>query len=412
MYVPLLLVVGLWVFSYVAYESNVIIVYPESNSVLLGMFFLASVFAASSGYHLGLGKRVGASHFQNYRSYAIIGLVSYLALFLPVVYNYTGNNVSNILTLFLEPGTAYSNMQSQLKEGREGRAWLLVVKILVAPFVLFALPYFAYRFFKFRKDGFYFFLIVFAFFLMSVFRGTDKEVFDVFVWSIAVLIAVRPLFLFVPFRNLTNFKYITIFVLVLVVVFSLFSYKKSNRLGEVETRCYSGTDICYELDRSDATQFVTVMGYSYLTQGYYGLSRAFDADYDYSWGMGHSPSLQYLGAALFDMQFDDNLVSSLDDVGWVSRGQWSTGFVWLGNDIPLAVIPLFIFFAFFLLSWSYREFRETQEILALVVFVYGFYNLLYMPLNLQLPKTGDLYLGYLFLLLVFIFRKRRRVANC
>ncbi|RRQ20151.1 hypothetical protein D5687_10790 [Guyparkeria sp. SCN-R1] len=303
-------------------------------------------------------------------------------------------------------------MQSQLKEGREGRAWLLVVKILVAPFVLFALPYFAYRFFKFRKDGFYFFLIVFAFFLMSVFRGTDKEVFDVFVWSIAVLIAVRPLFLFVPFRNLTNFKYITIFVLVLVVVFSLFSYKKSNRLGEVETRCYSGTDICYELDRSDATQFVTVMGYSYLTQGYYGLSRAFDADYDYSWGMGHSPSLQYLGAALFDMQFDDNLVSSLDDVGWVSRGQWSTGFVWLGNDIPLAVIPLFIFFAFFLLSWSYREFRETQEILALVVFVYGFYNLLYMPLNLQLPKTGDLYLGYLFLLLVFIFRKRRRVANC
>ncbi|WP_280550645.1 hypothetical protein [Halomonas sp. 11-S5] len=400
---PLIVVGTFWCITFLVYFFDLVIEYPSKNDFLLLLFFFSSLISGVCGYLAAASIKIRMAKKVACRQYAIVGFLAYVGLFYPIVNVYTGNNLTDFFALLLSPLDAYQSMHEMVSGDRMERAWLIILKIILSPFILFSLPYFAMRYINENKDKKYFVILVFLYFAMSVFRGTDKEIFDTFIIVFSVFLACRPNMVFKLFYKVKYLKYFLIFILFVSLIVFEFYHKKSDRLGDVESRCFSSTDICYEVDSGDPINFVTSLLSSYLTQGYYGLASSFDGDFNSSWGLGHSKSLEYLGS-LAGISKSENLVRQLDSLGWSSKGHWSSGFVWMANDVPYAIIPIIIFFIFFWMGYSFIAFYKHGDVFSLVVFSYFFHILIYMPANLQLAQTGDLYIGFIFIFAIYLLR--------
>lgn len=402
-YQPVFIPLAFWLVTYLAYESRIFIDYPDRNSGLLFIFFMANLTAGLVGYIAASLLKISYFSKSSYRRQALFGFYFYALLFYPAVKIYTGNNILDFFALLASPLEAYSNMQEQLTQDRMDRIWLIISKIIASPFILIALPYFFMRVIVYGKDKTHLAIMVLLYFAMSVFRGTDKQLFDVFIIFFTTFLAVKPRFIYKVFSTKKNISQFLCLVFFLIFIIGAFSLKKEDRLQSVEQRCLISQNVCYELKKDNNILFAGTLLYTYLTQGYYGLSVSFDAEFNSSYGFGHSSSLEYLGS-LLGLSFEKNVVDQLDELGWAAKGRWSTGFVSIANDIPFYFIPFVSFFLFFFMSISYKIYRESKDVLALTIFVYFMYTLIYMPANLQIAQSGDLYLGFLLLTLLFLLK--------
>jgi hypothetical protein len=403
LYQPAVIVLAFWLATYTTYIIGLFVDFPKKNLVELSVFLLANALAGLLGCIVALLTKVKYFPKDSYRKKALLGLFLYSLLFYPLVKVYTGNDILDFFNLLTSPLDAYNSMHNKVSEDRMDRAWVIIAKVFISPFLLISLPYFIMRVITYNKDKRYLFVLVLLYFSMSVMRGTDKELFDIFLIFLGSFLAIRPKFLIGLFSKKSNLKMFFLIMTIFSLVLASFSFKKEERLVALESRCFASTEICYDLNKNNNIDFAATLLSVYLTQGYYGLSLSFDADFNSLYGFGHSPSLLYIGQK-FGMDISDSVVSQLDELGWASKGHWSTGFVSMANDVPFGVIPLIIFLVFFFMTLAYKIYLKEKDVLALTVFVYLFYTLIYMPANLQIAKSGDVYLGFLFLFFSFMVK--------
>lgn len=404
-YGPIKIIVAFWLFTFVIYIFDFLVEYPGKNDFLVSFFVLLCVATLSFGYCLGVsiaGRRLSRKYDDKI---GCLGIFLYVVTFYPTVVAYTGGDLSGFFELFLSPSEAYKMMADKVSSGRSERAELIILKLMVSPLVISAIPYFSLKYFTGEGSGWWVVLLVFLYFSMSVFRGTDKETFDVFILIFSVFLVARPDVLGMSWVNKKLFLYLSVFAFSFFLVFSNFSYRKADRLEDVDVFCFKDTLICNDIsEREGFIEFGGFMLVRYLGQGYHGLALAFDGDFSSGYGFGHSRSLQYIGVEFLGSDYQDNMVSQLDELGWASRGLWSTGFVWLANDVPLYVVPLVVCFIGFLLGASWKLACYGKDLHSTIVFSFLFFSLIYMPGNLQLAQSGDLYIGFVFWLILYIIK--------
>lgn len=402
-YVPLYIVVGFWSVTLLLYCSNLFIQYPDGGKILVfGYVFLSAVLLIA-GYFFGLRLRFRVIDIKNPERVAGLGFLFYLILFVPTVYSYTGNSIFSFFDLLFSPSDAYKSMVDTVTGSRDERGSLILVKTLLSPFVISVIPYFSYTWFKYRKNGRYLIAVIFLYFSMSVYRGTDKEGFDVLILVFSALLMASPSVFSFLSKDRKKIFYIFFVLMALLMLVYNFSYRKGERLSGVNEVCFKGTAICNAIDpEQGGGEFGAFMLSRYLTQGYHGLSLAFGAEYNSGYGFGHSRPLQYLSSKVFGDVDRNMVVSQLDSLGWASKGLWSTGFVWLANDVPLLMVPFVIMFFGFIMAMAWKMAVTRENFPAIIVFSFMFFSLVYMPGNLQLAQSGDLYVGYLFWLSFFL----------
>lgn len=401
--IPLYIVVGFWGATLFLYCSNIFIQYPGGGKLIVFGYVLFCAVLLIAGYFLGLKIRFKTVDIKNTNRVAVLGFLFYLILFVPTVYSYTGNNIFSFFDLLLSPSDAYKSMVDTVTDSRDERGALILVKTLLSPFVITVIPYFSYTWFKYKENGRYLVAVIFLYFSMSVYRGTDKEGFDVLILVFSALLMANPsMFTFLSKDKKKALYFVFIFVVLLVLVYN-FSYRKGERLSGVNEVCFKGTAICNAIDpEQGGAAFGAFMLSRYLTQGYHGLSIAFEADFNSGYGFGHSRPLQYLSSKVFGGVDRNMVVSQLDSLGWASKGLWSTGFVWLANDVPLLLVPFVILFFGLIMALAWKMAITRENFPAIIVFSFMFFSLIYMPGNLQLAQSGDLYVGYLFWLSFFL----------
>jgi len=405
---PLLIILCFWGFTYGLYISDIVLKYPERNDFLLFLYVTVCSASLVFGYLFGIAVKVKPADPINSKTIAFVGFFSIIVLFVPIVYVYTGSGLGQFFELLTSPAAAYNSMQEAVSEGREQRLPIILSKIVLSPFIVAALPYFAFQFFRYKRHKYLLLSLIFLSISMSVFRGTDKEIFDAFIILFAVFISAKPNIFRMRFFNIKFMRSIVLLSLSIVLVLSVFSFRKSERLEAATTLCFKGTEICNSVDPiGDPVGFGGYMLVRYLTQGYYGLAVAFDAEFESGFGMGHSRPLQFLGGKVFGLDFSGNVVGQLDSLGWASKGLWSSGFVWLANDVPISFVPVLILMVAFLVGRAWKQVISDESFVSLIIFVYLFFTLVYMPANLQLAQSGDLYLGFLFWLIYSIVRPSR-----
>ncbi|MGZ5441411.1 MAG: hypothetical protein ACXW5U_03925 [Thermoanaerobaculia bacterium] len=340
---PLLPIFAFYIVTYTIYQGNIFVLYPPRNDLLLSFYLAGCMAAILFGYFLGtLGPRWNGIYLRM-RPVANIGLLAVIVLFIPAVKAYTGQGLQDISRLFLDPAAAHSQMVEVVAGSRDERLWLLLVKSLASPFTVVVVPFFAYRCFHLGKDRWRFITALLLMVLFSVFRGTDKELFDAFILSAGaytVAVARDQKRLLSP-RVL---KWAAASAVLLVLLIALFGFRKVDRIGPAAYRCLADTDVCHPLafgGEITNTSVTVVMLANYLTQGYHGLASALDGEFHTGWGVGHSRPLRYLAGRL-GLWTDGMLTDQLDRLGWATKALWSSGLTWIANDVGFFGVPLIL----------------------------------------------------------------------
>lgn len=402
----MLIVVSFQVFTSILFFSDFIIEYPNRNDFLLLLLLSSILVFFMGGYAVGIRMPIPVRRPINVNVLAHIGLISMAALLIPSIHAYTGSEITDFMSRATNPGEAHSEMIRVASQPREERIVLLAAKTLVSPFTVTVIPFFAYQVFQRRRHLSRYLIAIGLLVVFSVFRGTDKELIDIVILSVAASLAPLSLNLRKVFTARV-FRLTVALALMFSITIAAFGFRKTDRVGEVAERCFTKTSICYSFEvmgRSGVGARTLVFLWSYLTQGYYGLSVALDAEFRPGYGLGHSRPLTYL-ASRMGVGPMEVTTDQLDSLGWSSKGAWSTGIAWIGNDVPFFLIPIVFGMIGILSGVAWIVTLRYGDGLALVIFCYLFYTMIYMPANLQLAQIGDAYLGVLSLSAVFIAQR-------
>lgn len=153
--------------------------------------------------------------------------------------------------------------------------------------------------------------------------------------------------------------------------------------------------------------FPLIMFTSYLSQGYFGLSLAFEQDFTWTAFAGSSYSIsvilnQFFGAPFWVEQSYPYLVG--ETTGW-DQSKWHTVFAWLASDLTFPGVIVFMGFVGYLYGRTWSEIVRFRNPFSLMVFAMLNIGLAYAPANNQLMHTpGGLATTFGTLILYVLFR--------
>lgn len=330
-----------------------------------------------------------------------IGILLTIVLLIPNLYLYTGKGVEDVFDAAVDQGEAWKQTQSAIVERSGSRTWFALLRGLSAPFTLSVIPIFVLRWpvlgYGWRILGIVALLSILTF---SIARGTDKETielalligFGLFAYS---LIRKKSAHLF-SWRAITSSM---VMVCIALIAFSLFSERKSQRLGDAWVFCQPITSACADTSHPtlywvpEDSQFAVSLVANYLGQGFYGLSLALEETFDSTFGIGHSSFVmsqieRYSSSPDF---LDRSFIYKIDERGWPRKTSWSSAYTWIANDLSFIGTVIAMFLWGFLLSVAWRDFMREENYSAYLVCVCYVITLFYIPMNFQITQTIDYY---------------------
>lgn len=402
-----------WVFVLLAYSLNLFSIYPEQpNHTQLIYFILVQSFGLVLVSYLRMPKGVGVIVKHTHARLYFVGSLLVSVAVLPLsVSAYTGANLSDLPALMFNPQDAYFNLQNTVSDNRSERAGLLLVKFITS-WLLVALIPLALLLYTNKKIGSTLLILaILVPLIMSVFRGTDKEIVDIAIFLVGVSLLGRinaptPFALRAYFLKIIFSKWTLLLVPLTLISFIVFWFRKSSRLGGVVEHCIQNTDAC--ISNQSAISFPFAMLYRYVTHGMNGLAVSFDAISNPCPLVGSSRTVEYL-AQFLDIYCDNKITDQLTQLGWTSRGAWSTGFVELANNFGHNFVIIQIFIFAIILKYSGNIYKEEGCYLSGVVFLLNFHILFYMIANLNIFQSGESFAGYVILNFWFVVMQFKRI---
>jgi len=159
--------------------------------------------------------------------------------------------------------------------------------------------------------------------------------------------------------------------------------------------------------------FPLIMFSGYLSQGYYGLSLAFEQQFTWTAFAGSSYSIsvilnQFFGAPFLVEQSYPYLVGAT--TGW-DQDKWHTVFAWLASDLTFPGVVVFMGFVGFLYGRAWIEVLRFGNPFSLLVFAMLSIGFAYAPANNQLMHSpGSLAMTFGALILYLLFHANFNAA--
>jgi hypothetical protein len=343
-------------------------------------------------------------------------------VFLYSIYIYTGNIPWNFSAyLFNDSSENYINyyLNSFSSGDRGSRLLFIVFKIVLQPFIIIKILETLYHW---KQLGlipkFSLFFVLGSWVLLSIARGTDKEIGDIFIlffvfWG-AKLTENTISFLNKKylFGNIVRFG-VSSLVLVTIVLGAaqVFTQRKFDRLQSTKV-CITQISICSQLELGDDAfsenlEFGISIASSYVTQGYYGLSRALQEPFESTFGLSHSLfffdlAKSFVGQDLLDRSY----LVKIGKYNWDYLINWSTAYTSIASDISFPLTPVLMFCIGFLFAFVWIGFLQTRDIYTLALFYHFMVFFLFLPANTQVTNTPESYFSLIFLMIVWLRKWR------
>lgn len=435
--------------------------WPVPDWSLTTAYLLAALALIAGGFAAGIMTPPVAAPMPWARYAVLAGAIGSILLLFPSAYVYTHSAPWDFFSLLGDQRLAYEKMQQTLREPEPLRFVVATARMLLGP-VTFVLPALAIltwgslgsRLKVLAAIG------IFAACSFSIFRGTDKEIFDLLILqaaAVAVVLCRR-----VVTSGFPSLQRLVMFGLVaaLTAFFAAGSFveRKAQRLGfdaadVVEEQaeaaaaveggaggtaevppasakaapvppaspkaapnlfCMSG-DVCAKASSqagvaSEAEvgrQFALSMATAYATQGYYGLSLALEKPTLSMYGFGHSNILTRVYVALTgDVDFPDRaLTYRIGEEGWDQRYQWASAYTWLANDFGVYGAALVIGLIALIWASAWKDAVLAGNQAGGVVFCLLALFFVYLPAGNQIMQIGDGYAALIAWVLIWLAYK-------
>lgn len=337
----------------------------------------------------------------------VAGAIATVILLFPLSRVYTGNWPWQVFEAAAQQGDAYRSLQDQLQETAGQRGWLVVLRAVCAPLTYAVLPLgiVAWGRLNWFQRGCVI-AAVMATMILSFMRGTDREFADMFIIGSSALLVGLGRFAngrldIIPIVK-RYWLPALMAVLFIFVASTLFTERKSARLGGFETRgyvCANESRICANLDEPMISwmplqqRFGISIFVLSSASGYYGLALAMEKDFKSSYGLGHSPAT----LAVYELATGDQSIyrrtytyrNGFD--GWSDANYWSTLITWIANDVGFVGAVFVLGLLGFACGKLWTEAAINRSDSAAVLFTITMMMLFYLPANNQFFGSYDGY---------------------
>ncbi|WP_159600682.1 hypothetical protein [Agromyces humi] len=405
---PITLALSWWAFAYLLWLVGWPIRYPTTNALQVTLLVVACGAAAVLGFSAvrwARGQAVSPTVTSAIRDDrlplpVVIGVVGALALVPVTVSTYSGFGLAELGDALSDQAAAFDQASQRILEGSASRSGLLLLQAALAPFTLSAIPYLALAWFERRRHGLVLLLALAPPIVISIAVGRDQQLG----WSM-VLVGASWVLSRVRRRMPLRVGGVIALALAAAIAMTIFVSRKFARFAGAII-CPPGAETCLGGSAnggSDVESGLAVLS-SYASQGFEGLGRALNAQWQFGGGLSHAPALQAQISALFGWPLPTTVSSQLNELGWSDSWYWSTGMTGIANDVPWVLIPLVFLVQGALLAATWRRALLAPDWLTVAVFTYTWLGLLFTPQNLQLTVSGPSYVGYLVLVTCYLIR--------
>lgn len=261
-----------------------------------------------------------------------------------------------------------------------------------------------------QKSLFIFFLCVEVFFWMG--RGTNFGII-----SLVTTLAFASIFKF-QFEKLNFKKAIRLYSIILLLLIGsiyIFTYNMNNRRNNVKLDFQSfnlglskvnESDNIFKIIPSDLHVTYLYM-VSYLTQGYYHTSLAFDLPFKSTYMLGNNPAIISLGDALNLDLWKDTYMYRLKDFGVDPLISWHSAYTWYASDVSFLGVPFIMFFLGYFLGFSWSLSLNKNDFLSKLVFIILANMLLYLFANNT--YLASVFYSFMFILPLWFFTRVKRI---
>lgn len=323
----------------------------------------------------------------------------YSGINLALVGAVTGKSVLSTSSYSLDYGQVYDDYQASISHLALPAFFgvLLLVKAALFPVVLVLLVQ------RFRTDFAYGAILVVPMVISSLFRGTDLEIIDlaVIIFGIAYLHGM-----------LTKRRLLYAFVAVLGIL-ELFLARRLSRFGSDLPACLPDSNACFDADGwvsrtlGQRVEVLFVFVTNYVTNGYQGLSYAFQLPWTPNWGFGHLPTLGGSICRFAAACPTDSYQQELTQSGWDSSNKWTTAYTVIANDLSFWLVPIFLFYLGVVSSRCLNSWRSARDPAAGAGLVLVLMFWVYSSANMHLAITLDWAVATVVLLYVAPWRRER-----
>jgi hypothetical protein len=345
----------------------------------------------------------------------------------PISRVYTGRWPWEVMSVIGQQGEAYRALQEQLELTTGQRGLIAIVRAIFSPLTFAVVPLGLIHWARlswFQRS--FVVLSVFVTILISLLRGTDREFADLAIVAMgALLIAIARsksetsgvIMVFVR----RYWPVVIVGVLFVTMAASLFSERKSERLGNVENRtvaCVNTSNMCADLDAPlikwmpQSARFATSLFILSTASGFYGLEIAMEKDFKPTYGVGHSPA----ALAIYELITGDNQMARRTYTyrngyeGWSELNYWSTLMAWLANDLGFPGTLVAIFFIGWIFGRTWRSATVGNSDAAGVLFCALMITMFYLTANNQLFGSYDGYFVSGVWAFLWLIEKRHQVV--
>jgi hypothetical protein len=135
---------------------------------------------------------------------------------------------------------------------------------------------------------------------------------------------------------------------------------------------------------------------SYLCQGYYHTSLAFDLEFESTWLLGNNPALISLASVIGLDVWDRTYMHRLEaEAGVDQLGSWHSAYTWYACDVSFYGVPVVLFCLAYLFGFSWAK-SARGDFLSKIMFVMFGNMLLFLFAN-------NTYLSTVFYSFMFLF---------
>ena len=156
----------------------------------------------------------------------------------------------------------------------------------------------------------------------------------------------------------------------------------------------------------DEISLPLMLGSSYVSQGYYGLSLATTYDFPGTLGLGNGLFLMGKLDPLARLEIWESTYQAQMQAIWDPRIHWHTAYVWFANDIGLYGVIFIMAIIGYFFSLVLRDAIENKSALAIILLPLYAIMLLFMPANNIIFNAPMLFMSFTSLNILWIFSKK------
>lgn len=420
--IELYLVITVLLYSFGPIEYN------KQNEIQLYGFIVIYQLVFFVGYYLSQ-KYIKISDNNIYQSVkskfakkfnlfmAIIICISiFFSLMVIIRYSNTFNPIKIIQTIInsiFSPDKAYINRMEQNQEFLIGGRYITALSTLLSWLYYLAMTVGVYYFKKLNKSNKLLVIISIILEVLSfIIKGTNFGIFRVgiiIITSILLNLHKRISYKKININKVLKSGMVVITLLILIIGY--FMYSTTSRMGgndkipDTISKSKINKDNLLVKILPDNLKFGTILGISYISQGYHGMALAFDYNFKSTCGIGNSTFLIENIKDIFGIDVYNNTYQAKMKNEWHPTINWHTAYTWFANDVSFFGVIIIMFILGIAINLIIRD-AKKGNIIAIILLPLYIIMILFLPCNNVVLSTPSTFMPFVIWNFVWILSKK------